>query len=220
MAKVPSMATDPALNALNHEWQILVSRSARHLAEWARTEASLSGADDLDGVLELIRRNPDEVLAALLRLGLAGHPLAHRVVLQTMLGMLVRSCAGRPALLPEAISELWLAIAEYPVERRPRAIATNLAWSVRRKLNDVPPPRAPITTPDGRDELDAAAVLAQARLLGLIDGLAHRTLWTVYVEGLTSRQAAARLGTTAGAVRWRCSQALRRLATRAELLAA
>jgi DNA-directed RNA polymerase specialized sigma24 family protein len=63
-------------------------------------------------------------------------------------------------------------------------------------------------------------VLADARRLRLIDDVTHRTLWTVYVAGLTSQQAAEVLGTTAGAVRWRCSHALRRLAGRARLLAA
>jgi len=207
----------PALSALNSEWQELLPESAGQFAEWTVTEPALAGADDLAGVLELIRHNPDAVLAALLRLGSAGHPLAHRVVLQTMLGMVVRLCAGRPSLLPEAISELWLAIVDYPLERRPRAIAANLAWTVRRNLHTVAPPMPPPAEPDGPD---AASVLAEARRLGLIDEVTHRTLWTVYVAGLTSQQAAAVLGTTAGAVRWRCSHALRRLAGRARLLAA
>jgi hypothetical protein len=207
----------PALNALNSEWQELLPTSARELAKWTLTEPVLVGADDLDGVLDLIRQHPDLVLAALLRLGAGGQPLALRVVLQTMLGMTVRLCAGRPALLPEAISELWLAIADYPLERRPRAIAANLAWTVRRALHTAAPPAPPPAQPH---EPDAAAVLIDARRLGLIDDFTHRTLWTVYVAGLTSEQAAAVLGTTAGAVRWRCSNALRRLAGRARVLAA
>lgn len=210
-------ARDPALNALNSEWQALLPGSAGQLAEWTATEPALAGADDLGGVLVLIRENADDVLSALLRLGSAGQLLAHRVVLQTMLGMVVRLCATRPALLPEAISELWLAIVDYPLERRPRAIAANLAWTVRRALHTVAPPVPPPAEPDGPD---AASVLADARRLGLIDEVTHRTLWTVYVAGLTSQQAAAVLGTTAGAVRWRCSHALRRLAGRACLLAA
>jgi len=48
----------------------------------------------------------------------------------------------------------------------------------------------------------------------------ERSLWTVYVAGLTSAQAAEALGTTPELVRWRCSRALRRLAVHAELLAA
>ena len=210
-------ARHAALNALNDEWQGLLTGSAGQLTEWTTTEPTLAGADDLEGLLDLIRQHPDDVLAALLRLGSAGQPLAHRVVLQTMLGMVVRLCAGRPALLAEAISELWLAIVDYPLDRRPRAIAANLAWTVRRALRTVPPPMPPPVEPAAPD---AASVLADARQLGLIDEVTHRTLWTVYVAGLSSQQAAAVLGTTAGAVRWRCSNALRRLAGRAHLLAA
>jgi len=209
-------ARQAALNALNNEWQGLAG-SVGQLSEWTSAEPALAGATDLAGLLDLIRQHPDEVLAALLRLGSAGHPLARRVVLQTMLGMVVRLCAGRPALLPEAISELWLAIVDYPLDRRPRAIASNLAWTVRRAVLAVPPPAPPPAEPDGQD---AASVLADARRLGLIDELTPRTLWTVYVGGFSSEQAAAVLGTTAGAVRWRCSNALRRLAGRARLLAA
>ena len=210
-------ARHPALKALNSEWQAILPTSTRPLAEWTLTEPVLLGADDLDGVLDLIRQHPDDVLAALLRLGAGGQPLAHRVVLQTMLGMVVRLCADRPALLPEAVSELWLAIADYPLERRPRAIAANLAWTVRRSLLTVAPPAPP--PPEPHDP-DATSVLADARRLRLIDEVTHRTLWTVYVAGLTSQQAADVLGTTAGVVRWRCSRALRRLAGRARLLAA
>lgn len=218
VASVVGMAArHPALRALNSEWQVLLPTSVGQLMEWALTEPVLAGADDLDGVLDLIRQHPDDALAALLRLGAGGRTLAHRVVLQTMLGMVARLCAGRPALLPEAISELWLAIVDYPLDRRPRAIAANLAWTVRRSLHTATPPPPP--PPQPRDP-DAASVLADARRLGLIDEVTHRTLWTVYVAGLTSQQAADVLGTTAGAVRWRCSNALRRLAGRARLLAA
>jgi hypothetical protein len=207
----------PALDALNNEWRVLSAASAGQPAEWKLTEPAIAGAADLDGLLALIRQRPDEILAALLRLGRAGHPLAHRVVLQTMLGMVVRLCAGRPALLPEALSELWLAIVDYPLDRRPHAIAANLAWTVRRAIQAVTPPVPPPEEPCGPD---AASVLADARRLGLIDELTHRTLWTVYVAGLSSQEAAAVLGTTAATVRWRCSIALRRLAGRADLLAA
>ena len=112
-------------------------------------EPELAGASDLADLLELIRRRPDAVLAALLRLGADGDPLAHRVVLQTMLGKAVRLCAGRPDLLPEAISELWVAIVEYPLDRRPRSIAANLAWAVHRRLHRAPGPRSPAPDPAG-----------------------------------------------------------------------
>jgi DNA-directed RNA polymerase specialized sigma24 family protein len=207
-----------ALAALNREWHELASRP---VPDWGRTEPVL-GVRDLAAVLGLIRECPDEVLAALLRLGRAGDPLAYRIVLQTMLGKLVRLCARRPPLLPEAISEMWLAIAEYPLDRRPRAIAANLAWTVHRRLPR-PLPGRPVAERDSAEaapEGSATAVLTQARRLGLIDERTHRTLWTVYVAGLSSTQAATALGGTPESVRWRCSWALRRLASHADQLAA
>lgn len=207
------------LAALNAEWHELLPTTKEHLIRWAAIEPALATADDPAGLLALIRRDPDEALAALLRLGQTGDRLAHRVVLQAMLGMAVRSCSERSEALPEAVSELWLAIAEYPLSSRPRAIAANLAWTVRRRLRAAaaPLPRPELPPPGG--EPGAVGTLAEARRLGLIDELTHQTLWTVYVAGLTSAQAAALLACTPELVRWRCSRALRRLAGHAELLA-
>lgn len=208
------------LAALNHEWRLLDAESSVRVAAWGAAEPALATADDLTGVLTLIRRHPDQTLGALLRLGAGGDPLAHRVVLQTMLGRLVRLCTQRPVVFAEAISELWLAIAEYPLARRPRSIASNLAWTVQRRLAQPAVLLAEVI--DGVSEPadpDASATLGEARQLGLIDDTAHSTLWLVYVAGLTSRQAAARLGVSPEVVRWRCSRAVRRLAQHAELLA-
>ncbi len=212
------MDARPALAALNAEWHLICTRPAL----WACGEPDLAGASSLAGVLALVRHRPDPVLAALLRIGAGGEPDAHRIVLQTMLGKLVLLCAGRPDLLPEAVSELWLAIVEYPLARRPRAIASNLAWTVHRRLPRPLPhhgwPEPEPAAPPPPETVDAASTLDQARALGLIDEPTHRTLWTVYVAGRTSAQAAADLGTTPELVRWRCSRALKRLASRAELL--
>ena len=51
-------------------------------------------------------------------------------------------------------------------------------------------------------------------LLVLIDATSRAILGSVYADGLTSAQAAGRHGTTATAVRWRCSRDVRRLASR------
>lgn len=207
------------LTTLNQEW-LELSGTEHPPAAWQGSEPTLSGAEGLDGVLELIRRTPDEVLAALLRLGAAGDGLAHRVILQAMLGMAVRACRGRPEILPDAVAELWLAIAEYPLATRPRSIAANLAWTVRRHLCAASAPLPMPEAAEPAEDVDGPATLAEARRLGLIDELTHRTLWTVYVAGLTSAQAATVLGCTPDLVRWRCSRALRRLSAHAELLAA
>jgi len=214
------MSGRQALAALNQEWRAVRAEDA---TAWAAREPSLTGARNLAEVLALVRDRPDEVLGALLRLGAAGDPRAHRVVFQAMLGKVVLVCARRPGTLSEGLSELWLAIAEYPLERRPRAIAVNLAWAVQRRLprplpmrpwGDLDPAAAPSDGPD------AAATIGEALRLGLIDEQTHRTLWTVYVAGRTSAEAATALGTTPELVRWRCSRALRRLSARAEVLCA
>ncbi|MGC3995022.1 MAG: hypothetical protein QM779_13045 [Propionicimonas sp.] len=206
-----------SLAALDDEWRDL---AARPIGDWAG-EPALAAAANVGAVLGLVRASPDSVLAALLRLGAAGDGLAHRVVLQSMLGKAVLLCAGRAGSIPDVIAELWLAIAEYPLDRRPRAIAANLAWAMRRSLarRPFPPPVDGLDPPAPLAEADATATLRDARNLGLIDADTHRVLWTVYVAGRTSAQAAGELGTTPEAVRWRCSHALRRLARHAELLA-
>lgn len=207
------------LAALNEEWRELASQRR---PAWGVAEPVLADADDLAAVLRLIRASPDQVLAALLRLGASGDPLAHRVVLQTMLGKLVLLCARRPELLAEAVSELWVAIAEYPLVRRPRSIAANLAWTVRRQVRSPSPApvAAEVDPPAPTPDADGTSALREARQLGLIDEHTHRTLWTVYVAGLSSTRAAVALGTTPELVRWRCSRALRRLAAHADELAA
>lgn len=207
------------VTALNREWAAL---SATPVGHWADGEPALAGITRLDEVLGAIRQAPDPVLAALLRHGAAGDQLARRAVLQTMLGKLVRLCARRPEALGEAVSELWLAIADYPLARRPRWIAANLAFSVQRRLArpSADRPIVDFDPPAAVPDQEAGATLAEARELGLIDECTHRTLWVVYVAGLSSSQAAAVLGTSAESVRWRCSRALRRLARHNELLAA
>ena len=66
---------------------------------------------------------------------------------------------------------------------------------------------------------DAVPVLAAGVRLGIIDPRTRRTLEAVYVERRTSAAAAQVLGTSADAVRWRCSKGIRALrAARDELL--
>jgi DNA-directed RNA polymerase specialized sigma24 family protein len=218
-AGCPGMDGSRLVTALNREWTALAGTP---VAGWADGEPALAGVELLGDVLDAIRRSPDPVLAALLRHGTAGDEPARRAVLQTMLGKLVRLCARRPDTLGEAVSELWLAIADYPLARRPHWIAANRAFTVQRRLARpaTDRPVADLDVPAAAAERGAGATLAEARDLGLIDECTHRTLWTVYVAGLSSAQAADVLGTSAEAVRWRCSWALRRLARHAELLAA
>jgi DNA-directed RNA polymerase specialized sigma24 family protein len=202
------------LASLNSEWAEL-GQAGPPPDRWQGIDA-LSGIECLDGVLERIRQQPDAALGALLALGAGGDALAWRAAFQAMLPKAVRLSRGREDRLTEAVSELWLAIAEYPLARRPRSIAANLAWTVQRALAPAPVALMMPAVPGP----DADDTLGQARALGLIDAVHHETLWLVYVVGLNSAAAAKKLGISPELVRYRCSRSVRRLAGRAELLAA
>jgi DNA-directed RNA polymerase specialized sigma24 family protein len=212
--------TSQTLLSLNSEWVELVATSAAPVADWVQHCPELAQARDLDEILTSVPAAPDAVLGALLQLGAAGERLAWRVVLQAMLGKAVRLSCGREERLAEAVAELWVVIAEYPLQRRPRSIAANLAWALRRRLAGPPMVVGDPASGEPSGGPTGAQALATARRLGLIDARAHLTLWLVYIDGLSSTQAAAELGTTPDLVRYHCSRSLRRLAGRAELLAA
>lgn len=210
------MTTYPLLRELNAEWAILAAHHDQTVAGWGRRQPALGAASGLDDLLAVIRRAPDPALSALLQLGLDGEGLAHRVVLQALLGKVVLLSKGRPEWFDEAVSTLWVAIAEYPLHRRPRAIATTLLWTLRRELRPAVAGLMPVVPV----EPTAEETLQTAMTLRLIDDEALRTLWLVYILGLSSNRAAAVLGVSAETIRYRCSRDLRRLAGRAPLLAA
>lgn len=215
-----------SLRALNDEWTGLCSTTREHVAAWSLAHAEFRDCHDLDDLLVAIAADPDAVLGRLLALGAAGDGLAHRVVLQTMLGKMVRLAASdRRHGVDDHLAELWLGIAAYPLANRPCRIAANLAWDVRKRLAARPsampvdPDRlTSIATPDRLDEPSAERVLAEAERLGLIDRLTCVTLRVVYAEGRSSASAADVLGTSPEMVRWRCSRGLRRLSRHSRAL--
>lgn len=64
----------PSLTRLNREWSDLAEEAVPR--SW-RVEPALADLPDLGAVLAAVRPAPDEVLAALVRIG---EPAAHRVV--------------------------------------------------------------------------------------------------------------------------------------------
>lgn len=208
--------TSAVLTRLNAEWQRLCRDCAPRVVTWTCESPPLQGCADLTDVLARLRADPDAVLTVLLRLGRRGDELAWRTVMQAMLGKAVCLSGGDDDRLAEAVSELWLLIAEYPLDRRPRSIAANLAWGLQRRLA----PRPVELLPSAPPRREADETLREARSLGLLDEVSHRTLWLVYVQGLSSADAAGALGISPELVRYRCSRSLRRLSKQAELLAA
>ena len=253
------------IDALNAEWLEFerdrqLSPGARSvIGRWALQHQALVGCVTPADVLAAIPADPDPVLAALVGIhqtfrvpgAPAGDHLAGRIVLQTMLGKIV-AMAGRDRIhaVEDYVGQLWARIDSYPLARRPRRIAANLALDTLKavthhRVGEGPATTVPVTTAelelvglghtafgpggllvgpqagpvDQIDDLTARRVLRTAGELGLIDEPTRRLLVSVYADGLTSADAAARHGLTPSTVRFRCSKAIRRMAQHATSIA-
>jgi hypothetical protein len=129
----------PGLTArLNDEWDRLVA-DPRVRADIAG--APIAGHGDLTTLLGACGADPavgmdaaDALLAQVVAAALEGRVLASRVVLQRVLGALVRIAVRRTRSAPrrcaplfdELCSTAWLVIGSYPLARRPRLIASNI----------------------------------------------------------------------------------------------
>ena len=223
-------------SALNAEWAELAADAARTPLAWSSSWPELALCASLDGMLARVRERPDPVLYALLSLCGSGDLLAGRVVLQAMLGKLVRMAAvDTQAGLDDYVGALWLRIRTYPTAERPVRIAANLALDTLktvqahrrtpRGIEVTPyPPSAFVDSmwdqPDpSADELAARRVIRAAARLGLINSETEAVLTSVYADGLSGPSAAALHGKSPGAIRVQCHTAVRRLAQHARLLA-
>ncbi|SDS73915.1 RNA polymerase sigma factor [Microlunatus soli] len=247
------------VDALNAEWSELdgnhrlAGYGRAEVGRWAADHPALVGCGSAGDVLQAIRDRPDEVLAALIavhqegtrhnRVGSSGRPageLAGRIVLQTMLGKLVTMARrDHRHAVEDYVGQLWARIGCYPLARRPRRIAANLALDTLKAVtrdHTRGSSRVAVAVPvseedleraglvadprvgDGVDDLSAHRVLRTAQDLDLIDDATRRLLLSVYLEGLSSVDAAARFGLAPTTVRYRCSRAIRNLAAHATVI--
>ncbi len=218
----PRRLTAP-LAELNAEWEWL-ARLADPAADWATQCPALAGARTVGDVLDAVRGDPDTVLLFLTDRCRAGDRLAGRVALQALLGKLVLMAArDASASLHDYVAAAWERIATYPVERRPRRVAANIVLDTLKTVRSAARhPALALPVGDGGTRprrWGGDDVLAAAAELGLIDGPTRTTLARVYLDGLSSSAAAATLGTSAQAVRWRCSKGVKALRAHAPELA-
>lgn len=213
-----SHIADPVVRSLNQEWAELARLPVPH--SWA------GSAEFVGETLAAIGDDPDARLGDLLRCCAGGDQLAGRVVLQAMLGKLVRLAAedGRHGV-DEYVAECWLGVATYPLARRPRRIAANLAMDTRRRVRSGDDRRPGVRLAADADSdpvrvLEVSGVVRAATRLGLIDRAAGACLYAVYGLGLRSHEAARALRISADLVRWRNARSIRRLAPHAAILAA
>ena len=90
----------------------------------------------LDDVLSVAGLNADPVLAALLSEASVGDQLAGRVVLQALIGRIVRMAQRDPrANIDDYLAHLWCVIGSYPLKRRPVRIAANLSMDTLKAVS-------------------------------------------------------------------------------------
>ena len=230
------------VDALNREWRELGMGHRETARRWAARHRALVGSDSFDEILQAAWQDPDAVLAALLAEVANGDQLAARVVLQSLIGRMVRMALRDPSAgVDDYISALWCQIRTYPLTSRPRRIIANLSmdtlkavsserrWVKDRKVSLWPPESfldeafeswltvaAAECAEDG--QLRADQVLRRGRGLDLIDDPTLNLLKGVYLEGLSGDVVARRNRTSRGSVRVRCSRAVASLAAHADLL--
>jgi DNA-directed RNA polymerase specialized sigma24 family protein len=231
------------VHRLNLEWQSHVDLDADEAQRWAGLCPALAACLTLDDVLASVAGAPDAILGFLLEQAHAGHALAGRTVLQTMLGKLVLMSGSGQArrqvhALDDLVGHIWIQISRYPLRSRPQRIAANLAldtlkaalrdWRttdssievssapdvVSGVLDEARPPLSDLST-------DTRTLLSAAHRLGLISATTRDVLLSVYgPEELSGQRAAERWGCSAQAIRSRCSRAVRELAPHAQMLMA
>ena len=233
------------VDALNHDWRELVHRDRGTVLRWSQRHAALATCNSLDDVLSMGQLNSDATLSALLTEVSNEDMLAGRTVLQSMLGRLVRMAQrDRQAGIDDYIAALWCVIRTLsavgpsradrgePVDGRlqggvsgaavagPRRGDALAARTVSWKGSSATgwPGSGGCPTPT-RVSPTAVEVLSAGFRLRLIDEPTRRLLHSVYVDGLSSDEAARRHLTSPGSVRVRSSKAVKRLAAHAARLA-
>jgi hypothetical protein len=232
------------VEALDREWRELIRDHRTALARWADRHGALAPCQSLDDIVSVAKQNSDPVLAALLTEVSLGDQLAARVVLQTLIGRMVRMALRDPrSSIEDYVAALWCVINSYPLGRRPVRIAANLSMDTLRAISDErrwlrrgdvtlsPSSEAleellePVNLDGSRlnslppVDVEVRQVLEAGMLLSVIDNSDALLLHSIYADGFSGDRAARRFHTSEGTVRIRCSKAVRRLAAHAVELA-
>ena len=142
-ASAPTQHTRALIGSLNREWDELCDLAA------PRDDAGVLAAfASIGQVVAHLAARPspseaDAILIALLRAGHDGSQLAHRAVLQAMLGAVTRLAHCRTGRRrsriedseSEAVSAMWQRITTYPLDARPERVAANLKLDALKTLD-------------------------------------------------------------------------------------
>lgn len=223
---VPDGIRCATIAGLAQEWVTINRTSEGQVVRFGFSDCFRPG-----DVVDLIDRSPREVQNHMLHsLITHGSYLSSRIVLQALLPKLLgiaRSRASYSATLDDhmqgIISDLWQAIADYPVHRTTH-VAMNLVCMARRAFEPIAQPHRELD-----EEMASQAVLRdditanfEQQLQELFDAALQQGAVTpeeltllkeVYLEGVSSAEAASRRGISGPNVRKRCERIRGRLST-------
>ena len=213
------------------------------LPPWAQPP-SIDELNLLDELRGLVVDRDDVVACALLKLTQAGDQLAGRVLVQALLPKLRALCRRDTRHdLGEYVDVAWTRLMTYPVDLRAHSVLVNIALDCLKTLTRqsgrtgreacvlwLSNPAASIPADDGGTVWGGSASSAAVRdYVGALLDLADRDGWastkasavlrSIYVDGLSGREAAARHDISHDMVRYHCSHAIKTLrAHRQEVL--
>lgn len=243
-------ATSRLVNSLNDEWnQLSVSAaSLDELASWRQAEPALSSIDAFDDLWAEVRSCPNRILGALIRLAQGGSTLAGRCIIQLMLSKTIRIARSQvraQVTFEEAaagvLAAMWTEIMRFPLDDRPRSIASSLALNSLREVSiavereSVEEARyhyrleydaADVAHLSHTDEphagLEVLTMLTRATAREVITTEDAKLLAEVYLKAdyRTNESVARELNISYSLLRQRCSRLTRRLRDHADLLAA
>lgn len=224
-------------NQLDREWEHLLSGGQldRALARWRPFDDRLADfgcIGELLGLLEDKDADPErqsEVLLALLRLA-STDELAARLVLQRFVPPL-KSIAGWKQPLRQVdwaamvVAAAYEVIVTYPVARRPRRVAANIVWDVRKRMYaalsehrrsqaelSVGEPEDVALAPDVAESVEAADLLRWAAAHSRVPRDVARVIVLTRTVGFQLEELAAARGVPSSRLRqrrWRSEQRMR-----------
>jgi hypothetical protein len=232
------------VEALDREWCELVRCHSAAVSRWADRHEVLAPCRSLDDILSAAKLNSDPILAALLTEASRDDRLAARIVLQTLIGRMVRmALRDHRSSIENYLAALWCVINSYPLDRRPVRIAANLSletlkavsreqrwlrrgdvtlWASSESLEG-------LLQPAGLDgcsydslppvDVEVRRTLEAGSSLSLINESDAALLHSIYADGWSGDRAARRFHTSERTIRVRCSKAVQRLADHAVELA-
>lgn len=208
-------SADPVVDALRTEWQGW--RDQPLPDAWRCACPELAQVPSFRQALEVACL--DDVAAFLVIACQGGGRRAGRLLVQALLPRLAAQASrDRRHEVGDYVSTLWELLHDFPIERRTHAVATNLVLDTRKRLHraagrEVPcsqPPEPP-TPPASSSRERAAVIIDLAARRGLITAPSAEVLRSVYLYGLSGREAAGRHEMSEDMVRYRCSSSVKRL---------